>query len=117
MVNKVILIGNLASEPDVKATPTGTFVTTVRVATNVYIGKAEDGTRKEATDFHNVVFFGKQAEFAGNHLKKGRLVYIVGRLHTSAWDDPASGTKKYRTEVIAEEVQPLGSRPQEAVAA
>lgn len=117
MVNKVILVGNLASEPDVRASQTGTYVTTVRVATNVYIGKAEDGTRKEATDFHNVVFFGKQAEFAGNHLKKGRQVLILGRLHTSSWDDPASGTKKYKTEVIAEEFQALGPRPQEAVAA
>jgi single-strand DNA-binding protein len=117
MVNKVILIGNLASEPEVRASQTGTFVTTVRLATNVYIGKTDDGTRKEATEFHNVVFFGKQAEFAGNHLKKGRQVYVLGRLHTSSWDDPASGAKKYKTEVIVEEFQALGSRPQEAVAA
>jgi single-strand DNA-binding protein len=117
MVNKVILIGNLASEPDVRASQTGTYIATVRVATNVYIGKADDGTRKEATDFHNVTFFGKQAEFAGNHLKKGRQVFILGRLHTSSWDDPASGTKKYKTEVIAEEVLALGPRPQEAAAA
>ena len=116
MVNKVLLIGNLASEVDVKASQTGTFVATARLATNVYIGKADDGTRKEATDFHNVVFFGKQAEFAGNHLKKGRQVYILGRLHTSSWDD-GSGTKKYKTEVIAEEIQLLGQRPQEAAAA
>ena len=116
MVNKVLLIGNLASEVDVKASQTGTFVATARLATNVYIGKADDGTRKEATDFHNVVFFGKQAEFAGNHLKKGRQVYILGRLHTSSWDD-ASGVKKYKTEVIAEEIQLLGQRPQEAAAA
>ena len=117
MFNKVFLIGNLASDPEVRALPTGTYVANVRVATHAYIGKAEDGSRKESTDFHNVVFFGKPAEFVGNYLKKGRQVFISGRLHTSSWDDAASGTKKYKTEVVAEEVQALGQKREEVAAA
>jgi single-strand DNA-binding protein len=116
MVNKVMLVGNLASDPEVRASQSGTYVTTLRLATNVYAGKSEDGTRKEHTDFHNVVFFGKQAEVAGAHLHKGQLVYIEGRLHTSSWDDATSGTKKYKTEVIVDEFTFLGPKGQQAAA-
>ncbi len=113
MFNLVVLIGNIASDIDVKASSTGTYVATFRLATNVYIGKDEGGTRKQATDFHNVVFFGKMAEFAGNHLKKGRSVVVTGRMRTSSWDDAASGTKKYKTEVVGATVDFVGPRPQE----
>ena len=115
MVNKVLLVGNLASEPDVKALPTGMYVAKVRLATNTYAGKDDEGKAKERTEFHNLVAFGKQAEFVGNHLKKGRLVYVDGRLQTSSWDD-GSGQKRYRTEVVVEQIKFVGPKPQEAAA-
>ena len=86
MVNKVILIGNLAAEPDVKATPKGTYVANMRLATHTYVGKDEEGKAKEETEFHRLVAFGKLAEFAGQHLHKGRAVYAEGRLHEDAVD-------------------------------
>ena len=116
MLNKVILIGNLTADPDVKATPKGTYVAKVRLATNSYAGKDDDGTRKELAEFHNLVMFGKLAEFAGQYLQKGRSIYAEGRLHTSSWED-AAGQKRYRTEVIVEVVKFIGKRPQEAVLA
>ena len=116
MVNKVLLIGNLAADPDVKATPGGTYVARLRLATNTYAGKDDEGKAKEKTEFHSLVAFGKIAEFAGTYLKKGRLVYVDGRLQTSSWDDAASGQKKYRTEVVVEEIRFVGPKPQEAAA-
>ena len=110
MVNKVILIGNLTADPDVKATPKGTYVAKLRLATNQYLGKDETGNRKEQSEFHSLVAFGKTAEFAGQYLKKGRQVYVEGRLHTSSWDDPA-GQKRYRTEVVIEEIRFMGHKP------
>ena len=115
MVNKVILIGNLAADPDVKATPNGMYVAKMRLATNSYLGKDESGKRKEASELHNLVAFGKTAEFAGQYLKKGRSLYVEGRLHTSTWDDTA-GQKRYRTEVVVEEVKFVGHKPGEEAA-
>ncbi|HEV8596356.1 MAG TPA: single-stranded DNA-binding protein [Candidatus Dormibacteraeota bacterium] len=115
MVNKVILIGNLAAEPDVKATPKGTYVAKMRLATNTYLGKDEEGNRREQAEFHNLVAFGKLAEFAGQYLKKGRSIYAEGKLHTSSWED-AAGQKRYRTEVVVEEIKFLGQKPAEAAA-
>jgi single-strand DNA-binding protein len=115
MVNKVLLIGNLAADPDVKATPKGTYVANLRLATHSYAGKDDEGKRKEQTEFHNLVAFGKTAEFVGQYLHKGRLICVDGRLHTSSWQD-ASGQKRYRTEVVVEELHPVGPKPQEAAA-
>ena len=115
MVNKVLLVGHLAAEPEVKATPAGMYVAKIRLATNTYAGKDDEGKAKERTEFHNLVAFGKQAEFAGQYLKKGRLIYVDGRLQTSTWDDP-SGQKRYRTEVVVEEIKFVGPKPQEAAA-
>lgn len=115
MVNKVILIGNLAAEPDVKATPKGTYVARLRLATNSYAGKDEEGNRKEQAEFHSLVAFGKLAELAGQYLQKGRRIYAEGRLHTSSWDD-AGGQKRYRTEVIVEELHFMDSKAREAAA-
>ena len=115
MVNKVILIGNLAADPDVKATPNGMYVAKMRLATNTYAGKDEGGNRKQHSEFHNLVAFGKLAEFAGQYMKKGRQFYVEGRLHTSSWDDTA-GQKRYRTEVVVDDVQFVGNKPQEAAA-
>lgn len=115
MVNKVFLVGNLTADPDVKATPKGTYVAKLRLATNEYVGKDDEGKRKEQTEFHSLVAFGKTAEFAGQYLKKGRCVYVEGRLQTSSWDDQA-GQKRWRTEVVIDEIKFVGARPGEAAA-
>jgi single-strand DNA-binding protein len=115
MVNKVILIGNLAADPEVKATPNGTYIANLRLATNTYAGKDDDGKRKEQTEFHHLVVFGKQAEFAGQYLRKGRLLYADGRLRTNSWVDTA-GQKHYRTEVVVDALTLLGPKPQEVAA-
>ena len=116
MVNKVLLIGNLTADPDVKALPSGMYVARMRLATNTYAGKDDEGKAKERTEFHSLVAFGKVAEFAGQWLKKGRTVYVDGKLHTSSWDDAASGQKKYRTEVVVDEIKFVGAKPAEAAA-
>ena len=116
MVNKVLLIGNLASDPEVRASQSGVYVTTVRIATNVYAGKADDGTAKQRTDFHNLVFFGKPAERAGSHLHKGQLLFIEGQLRTSTWDDATTGQKRYKTEVVVDSFEFLSPKRQEAAA-
>jgi single-strand DNA-binding protein len=115
MVNKVILVGNLTADPDVKATPKGTYVAKIRLATNTYAGKDESGNRRQQAEFHSLVAFGKLAEFAGQYLKKGRQVYAEGRLHTSSWEE-APGQKKYRTEIVIEEIQFVGNKSQPAAA-
>ena len=115
MVNKVILIGNLTAEPDVKATPKGTYVAHLRLATNSYAGKDDEGNRKEQAEFHSLVAFGKLAEFAGQYLQKGRSIYAEGRLHTSSWED-TGGQKRYKTEVILDELRFVGKKPGEAAA-
>lgn len=115
MVNKVFLVGNLAAEPEVKATPGGTYVANLRLATNTYRGKDESGNAKEQTEFHHLVAFGKTAEFAGQFLHKGRLVYADGRLQTSSWEDTA-GQKRWRTEIVVDNLKALGPRSQEEAA-
>jgi len=119
MFNIVILVGNVATDIDVRASQGGTYVATFRLATSSYAGKAEDGSRKEATEFHNVVAFAKTAEFVGNHVKKGRAIVLMGQLRTSSWDDPATGTRKYKTEIVADRVEFVGAqqRKEEAAAA
>jgi single-strand DNA-binding protein len=111
----VTLIGNLTADPDVKATPKGVYVAKLRLATNTYTGKDEDGNSKEETEFHHLVVFGKRAEFAGQYLRKGRLLYADGRLKTTSWVDTA-GQKHYRTEVVVDSLELLGPKPQEAAA-
>jgi single-strand DNA-binding protein len=116
MVNKVFLIGNLTADPDVKALPSGMYVARMRLATNTYAGKDDEGKAKERTEFHSLVAFGKVAEFAGQWLKKGRTVFVDGKLQTSSWDDAASGQKKYRTEIVVDEIKFVGAKPAEAAA-
>lgn len=112
MVNKVILIGRLTADPEVRATNDGTRVTNLRLATNSY-RKEEDGSRKEYTDFHSLVLFGRSAEIAAEYLRKGKLIYADGKLRTSSWED-REGKKRRTTEVVVETFQMLGSKPQEA---
>ena len=116
MVNKVILVGNLTADPEVRATPKGVYVANLRLATNTYMGKDESGNPKQATEFHHLVLFGRQAEIAGEYLRKGRLLYVEGRLQTNSWDDAATGVKRFRTEVIVDSMQMLGAKPQEVAA-
>ena len=115
MLNKVQLIGNLAADPEVKATPKGVYVANLRLATNTYAGKDEEGNGKEETEFHNLVVFGKRAEFAGEYLRKGRLLYAEGRLRTRTWTD-AAGLKHYKTEIVLAALELLGPKPLEVAA-
>src|SRR2546429_6267615 len=100
MINKVILVGNLAADPDVRATPKGVYVANLRLATNTYIGKDESGNAKQATEFHHLVLFGRQAEAAGEFLRKGRLVDGDGRPQTRSRDHAPSGAHKEPQEDI-----------------
>ncbi len=115
MVNKVILVGRLTADPEVRATAKGTHITNLRIATNSYSGKDEEGNRKEHTEYHSLVLFGRQAEVAGDYLRKGRMVYADGRLQNRSWDG-ADGQKRYATEVVVESLQMLGPKPEEASA-
>lgn len=98
-----MLYGNLTRDPEMRALPSGGNVASFSVATNRVFKKA-DGTKQEATEFHNVVVFGRQAETVTQYLKKGSPVYVEGRIQTRSWDSPEKG-KQYRTEIIAERVQ------------
>jgi single-strand DNA-binding protein len=109
MVNKVILIGNLGRDPEIRSLPSGQPVANFSVATSRRY-KDRDGNRREETEWHNVVCFGKQAEIAGQYLVKGKQVFIEGRIQTRSWDDKNTGEKKYRTEIICDNFQMLGGR-------
>ena len=103
-LNKAIIIGNLTRDPELRALPSGIQVASLSVATN-RVWKDKNGAKQEASDFHNVVVFGRQAETSAQYLKKGQQVMIEGRIQTRSWDDKGSGEKKYRTEIVAESVQ------------
>ncbi len=108
-VNKVILVGNLGKDPEVKFTPQGTPVAKITLATNERF-KDKGGQWQDRTEWHNVVLWQRLAEIAGEYLKKGGKVYIEGRLQTRSWDDKQSGQKKYMTEVVASDLVLLGGR-------
>jgi single-strand DNA-binding protein len=108
-INKVILIGNLGKDPEVKYTPQGTPVAKITLATNERF-KGKDGNWQDRTEWHNVVLWQRLAEIAGEYLKKGGKVYIEGRLQTRSWDDKQTGQKKYMTEVVANDLVLLGGR-------
>ncbi|MBI5138627.1 MAG: single-stranded DNA-binding protein [Candidatus Vogelbacteria bacterium] len=103
-LNKALVIGNLTRDPEVRAMPTGNKVCSFSVATN-RVWKDKEGAKQEASDFHNIVVFGRQAETCGQYLKKGQNVMVEGRMQTRSWDDKTSGEKKYRTEIVADRVQ------------
>ena len=110
-VNKVILVGNLGRDPEVRYTPSGDSITNTTIATTDAWKDKQTGEKKEATEWHRVVFFGKLAEIAGQYLKKGRQVYIEGALRTRKWQDK-EGTDRYTTEIVASEMKMLGSKPE-----
>jgi single-strand DNA-binding protein len=108
--NKVILLGNLTRDPEVRYTPKGTAVTELGMAVNrVYT--AENGEKREETTFVDVTLWGRTAEIAGEYLKKGRPVFIEGRLQLDTWDDKTSGQKRSKLKVVGEGLQLIGSRP------
>ena len=111
-VNKVILIGTLGKDPELKYTPQGTAVTKFSMATNESFKDKQSGEWKERTDWHNIVCWQRTAEVAAEYLKKGRKVYIEGRLSTRSWDDKETGQKKYMTEVVANDLVLLGGKPE-----
>ncbi|MEE2658213.1 MAG: single-stranded DNA-binding protein [Candidatus Latescibacterota bacterium] len=107
-VNKVILIGNLGGEPEVRYTPGGSAVANVNLATNES-WTDKSGERQERTEWHRLVFWSKLAEIAGQYLRKGSKVYVEGRLQTRSWDDQA-GQKRYSTEIVVNDMQMLDGR-------
>lgn len=109
MVNKVILIGNLGRDPEVRSTPSGQPVATLSVATS-HKWSDKNGDRQERTEWHTVVIWGRGAEIAGQYLTRGRQVYIEGRLQTRSWEDKTSGEKRYKTEIVCDEFKMLGNR-------
>ena len=108
-VNKVILVGNLGRDPEVRYMPSGSAICNVTLATTRQWKNKESGEKMEETDWHRVVFFDRLAEISGEYLKKGRSVYVEGRLRTRKWADK-EGKDQYTTEVVATEMQMLGSR-------
>jgi single-strand DNA-binding protein len=108
-VNKVILVGNLGKDPEVKYTPSGVPVAKLTLATNERY-KDKSGEWKDRTEWHNVVLWQRLAEIAGEYLKKGGKVYIEGRLQTRSWDDKQTNQKRYMTEVVASDLVLLGGR-------
>lgn len=108
-VNKVILVGNLGKDPEVKFTPSGVPVAKFSLATNERF-KDKAGEWQDRTEWHNIVAWQRLAEIVGEYVKKGSKIYIEGRLQTSSWEDKQSGEKKYRTEVVASDLVLLGGR-------
>lgn len=108
-VNKVIVMGNLGRDPEVRYSADGAAVANITVATSRQWKDKTSGERKEETEWHRIVFYGRQAEIAGEYLKKGRPVYVEGRLKTRKWQDK-EGQERYTTEIIAETMQLLGGR-------
>jgi len=107
-VNKVILIGRLGKNPEMRYTPSGLAVATFSLATNHSV-KDQEGNFTDKTEWHNIVTYGKRAEFAGEYLEKGRQVYIEGRIQTRSWEDQ-NGQKRYMTEIVCNDLQLLSSR-------
>ena len=108
-VNKVIIIGNLGKDPEVRYMPSGSAICNVTVATSRQWKNKESGDKMEETEWHRVSLFDRQAEIAGEYLKKGSSVYFEGRLKTRKWTDK-EGVERYTTEIIADVMQLLGSR-------
>lgn len=106
-VNKAIILGNMGADPELRATANGTSVCSLRIATSEQWKDKQTGERKEQTEWHAVICFGKLADIAGQYLQKGRQVYIEGRIQTRKWQDK-DGADRYTTEIVASELQMLG---------
>jgi single-strand DNA-binding protein len=108
-VNRVILVGRLGKDPEIRSLPSGTSVTKFSIATDEKFTD-KSGQKQERTEWHNIVAWGKLAEICGQYLRKGKLVYIDGSIRTDSWDDKETGVKKYRTEIIAKDMQMLDKK-------
>ncbi|AKP88985.1 Single-stranded DNA-binding protein [Achromobacter ruhlandii] len=109
-VNKVILVGNLGRDPEVRYSPDGAAICNLSVATTSSWKDKASGEKREETEWHRVVMYSRLAEIAGEYLKKGRSVYIEGRLKTRKWQDKDTGADRYSTEIVADQMQMLGGR-------
>lgn len=109
MINKVILVGNLGRDPEIRSTASGTPVANLSLATNRR-WKDSGGNPQEQTEWHRIVCFGRQAEIAGQYLSRGRQLYVEGRLQTRSWEDRETGETRYSTEIVCESFQMLGRR-------
>lgn len=107
MVNKVILVGNLGKDPEVRSTPSGQPVATFSLATNRQ-WRDKNGEKQEKTEWHNIKVWGKQAEIAGRYLTRGKTIYLEGRIETRSYDDKKTGEKRYFTEIVCENFQMIG---------
>lgn len=106
-INKVMILGRLGKDPEIRSTPSGQQVCNLNLATSEVYTK--DGQREEKTEWHRVTLWGKQAELAAKYLKKGRNVFIEGKLQTRSWDDPTSGQKRYATDIVGSNMQFIDS--------
>lgn len=110
-VNKVILVGTLGKDPEVKFLPSGGAVCNFSMATSEAWRDKNTGEMQEATEWHSISMFGKLAEIAGEYLRKGSKAYIEGKLKTRSWDDQATGQKRYKTDIVADQLQMLDNKP------
>jgi single-strand DNA-binding protein len=109
-VNKVILVGNLGRDPEVRYSPEGSAICNLSLATTSQWKDKASGEKREETEWHRVVMYNRLAEIAGEYLKKGRSIYIEGRLKTRKWQDKDTGADRYSTEIVADQMQMLGGR-------
>ena len=109
-INKVILLGNLGADPEIRYTAGGDAVATVSVATSSSWNDKQSGEKREKTEWHRVVFFRRLAEIVGEYLKKGSSIYVEGQLQTNSYEDKNTGERKFSTQIVAREMQMLGSR-------
>lgn len=112
MINKVILVGRLGKDPEIRSTPGGNTLAKFSLATDERFTD-KSGEKQDRTEWHNIVVWGKLAEICGQYLRKGKLVYIEGSIRTDSWDDKESGQKRYRTEIIANTMKMLDKRGDE----
>src|SRR3989454_8149563 len=111
-INKVILIGRLGKDPEIRSTPQGTSVAKFTLATDERFTD-RNGEKQERTEWHNIVAWGKLAEICGQYLRKGKLIYIDGSIRYDSWDDKETGQKRYRTEIVANNMQMLDRKGDE----
>ena len=116
-VNKVILVGNLGRDPEVRYSPDGAAICNVSIATTSQWKDKASGEKREETEWHRVVFYNRLAEIAGEYLKKGRSVYVEGRLKTRKWQDKDTGADRFSTDIVADQMQMLGGREGEGMGA
>lgn len=109
-VNKVIIVGNLGRDPEVRYSPDGAAICNVSIATTSQWKDKATGERREETEWHRVVFYNRLAEIAGEYLRKGRPVYVEGRLKTRKWQDKETGADRFSTDIVADQMQMLGGR-------